>query len=138
MTSETNSQVPPSLQEHFNAKRWLSVFLRSMHIAATAIVLGGVFLGAGHGEIYIAIWAALLSGFLMLFIDILKNPRVLIQGSGLFALLKLAFLATGFFFLPGHRFYWYLGATVIASVGSHMPGAMRHFDLLEWFKKWGH
>jgi len=111
------------------------VLLRSMHIVSTAIVLGGVFLGAGYGDIYIAIWAAILSGFLMLLADIYKSPRVLLQGRGIFALLKLAFLGTGFFLLPGHRFYWYMGATVIASVGSHMPKAVRYFDLLKWLKK---
>jgi len=134
MTSEVNSQTPPSTNEHSSTRRWLTVLLRSMHIVTTAIVLGGVFFGAKHGEIYIAIWAAILSGFLMLFADIYKSPRILVQGSGLFSLLKLAFLGTGFFMLPGHRFYWYMGATIIASVGSHMPGAVRHFDLLEWLK----
>jgi len=134
MTSEVNSQAPPSTNEHSSTRRWLTVLLRSMHIVTTAIVLGGVFLGAKHGEIYVAIWAAILSGFLMLFADIYKSPRILVQGSGLFSLLKLAFLGTGFFMLPGHRFYWYMGATIIASVGSHMPKAVRHFDLLEWLK----
>jgi hypothetical protein len=140
MNSETNPKapsipsIPPSPQRPFSAWRWLSVLLRSMHISAMAILLGGVFLGAGHGEIRAAIWAALLSGCLMLFMDIFKSPRVLLQGSGIFVLLKLALLAVGFFFLPGQRFYWYLAATFMASIGSHMPGHLRHCDILCIFK----
>jgi len=128
----TSEDAPP---KKFSARRWLTVLLRSAHIVAAAIVLGGVFFSKRHDEIYIAIWAAIISGSLLLFVDVFKSPRVLLQGSGLFALLKLAFLGTGFFLLPNHRFYWYMGATVIASVGSHMPSGVRHFDLLERLKK---
>jgi hypothetical protein len=137
MTSETNPQVtfsPSSPQRPFSTGRWLSVLLRSVHISTMAILLGGVFLSAGHDEIRAANWAALLSGCFMLFMDILKSPRVLLQGSGLFVLLKLALLSVGFFFLPGQRFYWYLAATFIASIGSHMPSGLRHCDILCIFK----
>lgn len=127
-----NSETSP--QKNSSAKRWLSVLLRSVHISAAAVVLGGVFLDAGHDEISVAIWAALLSGCLMLLVDMLKSPRVLLQGSDLFVLLKLALLAVGFFFLPSQRFCWYLAATFAASVGSHMPGALRHHEIWGWLK----
>ena len=29
----------------------------------------------------------------------------------------------------GARLEWYLAATLVASIGSHMPGAWRHFPL---------
>jgi len=127
-----NSETDP--QKQSSARRWLTLLLRSAHISATAVIMGGVFLGAGHDEIRVAIWATLSSGSLMLLLDILKSPRVMLQGSGLFILLKLALLAIGFFLLPEHRFYWYLAATVTASIGSHMPGTLRHYDVLDWLK----
>jgi hypothetical protein len=97
-----------------------------------AVVLGGVFLNAEHETIGAAIWATLLSGAFMLLMDIARSPRVLLQGSGLMVMLKLALLATGFFFLPEQRFVWYLAATIVASAGSHMPGSFRHCDILLW------
>ena len=118
-------------QKPFRFVRWVSIILRSVHVSAMAVVLGGVFMGAEHEMISMAIWATLLSGCLMLLIDIVKSPRVIAQGSGFMAALKLALLAIGFFILPEQRFYWYLAAAFVASVGSHMPGSMRHYDILK-------
>jgi hypothetical protein len=116
----------------YSPYRWLAVLLRSVHISAMAVVLGGVFLDAKHETIGFAVWATLLSGSLMLLMDIAKSHRILLQGSGLAVLLKLALLATGFFFLPEQRFALYLAATIVASAGSHMPGQFRHCDILLW------
>jgi hypothetical protein len=110
----------------FGTSRWVSVLLRSIHISAMGVVLGGVFLCEGYEVLIYPVWATLLSGGLMLLMDILKDPLVLLQGSGLVVILKLALLSIGFFFLPEHRFGWYLTATLVASVGSHMPGRLRH------------
>jgi hypothetical protein len=110
-------------------RRWVSVLLRTAHVAAMGVILGGVFLGAGQGELRAAIWVTLASGALMMLLDILKDPKVLLQGSGLFVLAKLALLAVGFFVQPDQRFGWYLAAAVVASVGSHMPGRLRHFSV---------
>jgi len=96
-----------------------------------SIVLGGVFFEARHEAISLAIWATLLSGGIMLLMDIIKSPRWLVQGNGLLTMFKLALLAIGFFVLPEQRLYWYLAAAFVASVGSHMPGAMRHCDILK-------
>ena len=107
------------------------MLLRSVHIPAAGIVLGGLFLGYGHPELAPAAWVALGSGFLMMLTDFVKGPRFLVQGGGLALMVKLALLAVGFFFFaPDRRFGWYLAATLVASVGSHMPGALRHWDAL--------
>jgi len=95
------------------------------------VVLGGVFLGAEHETLAVAIWGTLLSGCLMLLMDICKGHRFLLQGSGIAVILKLALLAVGFFFLPGERFALYLAATFVAGIGSHMPGHWRHWDILK-------
>jgi hypothetical protein len=52
----------------------------------------------------------------------------LTQGAGWAFLLKLACLGLGNVF-PGARLAWYGAATVITSVGSHMPSAWRHYTL---------
>jgi hypothetical protein len=114
----------------FGPRRCASVLLRSAHVAAMGVVLGGVFLGAGHGALAVAIWATLASGVLMLLMDVAKSPGVLLQGSGLFVLLKLALLAAGYFLFPAQRFGWYLAAAFLASVGSHMPGRLRHLSVV--------
>jgi hypothetical protein len=118
----------------FSLHRWASVLLRTIHIAAMGVVLGGVFLRAQHDALATAIWATILSGVLMSLMDLLKDPMYIFQGSGIATALKLALLAIGFYFLPEQRFSWYLAATVVASIGSHMPGSFRHFSLLRNIK----
>jgi len=46
-------------------------------------------------------------------------------------LLKLGLLGMGAL-QPADRLPWYLAATLVASVGSHMPGSWRHFSFLSW------
>ena len=123
MTNDSDTQKP------FSLHRWASVLLRSVHIAAMGVVLGGVFLDSKHETLAVAICITLVSGGLMLLMDIFKDPGVLLQGSGLLVILKLALLAIGFFFLPEQRFGWYLAATFVASIGSHMPGWLRHYNI---------
>ena len=111
--------------------RLAQVALRSAHIAAMGLVLGGIAMGGDFQRLHAAILATILSGALMAGLDLLKGPGFLLQGSGAALLLKLACLGLGNLF-PGARLPWYLAATLLASVGSHMPGAWRHFSFREW------
>ena len=52
----------------------------------------------------------------------------LTQGAGWALLLKLGFIGLGNLF-GGARLPCYVAATLIASVGSHMPSTWRHFSL---------
>ncbi|MDR0498626.1 MAG: hypothetical protein LBH03_02680 [Holophagales bacterium] len=139
MTDDSNTQKPLITTQSdgtvASSRRWASVLLRSIHISAMGVVLGGVFLGAVYETLNIAIWMTVISGCLMMSMDIFKDPKILLQGSGLAVILKLILLAIGFFFLPEQRFGWYLSATFVASVGSHMPGALRHWDISRVYKK---
>ena len=108
--------------------RLARVALRSVHIAAMGMVLGGLWLGGGFERLRTAILLTVASGLLLAVIDLAKGPGCLRQGSGAALLLKLALLGLGNVF-AGARLEWYLAATLVASIGSHMPGAWRHFPL---------
>ena len=110
-----------------SATRLAQLALRSLHIAAMGLVLGGIALGGDFHRLRGAILGTVLSGALLAAIDQFKGPEFLLQGSGAALLLKLALLGLGNLF-PGARLGWYLAATVTASLGSHMPGAWRHFS----------
>ena len=109
--------------------RLVQVGLRSVHIAAMGLVLGGIALGGGYQRLKGAILVTIASGLLLMGADLLKGADFLRQGSGAALLMKLALLGLGNLY-PGSRLRWYLAATLVASVGSHMPGAWRHFVLL--------
>ena len=114
-----------------SGSRLAQVGLRSVHIAAMGLVLGGIHLGGGFAQLRIAILVTLLSGGLLAAVDLAKGPGYLVQGSGAALLLKLALLGLGNLF-PAARLQWYLAATLVASVGSHMPAAWRHFSFRAW------
>jgi hypothetical protein len=107
------------------------VLLRTAHIMAMALLLGGLALGAGYERLKASIAATILSGLLLLLLDLAKGSTALTQGSGAAVLLKLMLLGLGCLF-PRARFEWYLAATAVASIGAHMPGRWRHFSWVSW------
>ncbi len=109
--------------------RPFQVGLRTIHILAMALVLGGVALGAGHDRLKTSIVATVLSGALLFALDLAKGTTVIHHASGVAVLVKLALLGVGNL-LPQQRLGWYLAATAVASIGSHMPGSWRHFSLI--------
>jgi hypothetical protein len=96
---------------------------------AMGLLLGGLALGGGAARLRNPIAATVLSGLLLFALDLAKGTSVLTQGSGVAVLLKLLLLGLGNVF-PGARLGWYLAATAVASLGSHMPGSWRHFSLV--------
>jgi len=110
-------------------RRWLNIALRTAHIGAMGILVGGhafdvtperlkasLFLAIGTG---VAL-AAMESGLRLLWFH---------QGSGLMTMAKLALICA----VPlvwDYRLPILLAVIVIASVASHMPGRYRHYSVL--------
>jgi len=110
--------------------RAVQVLLRSLHIVAMALVLGGIARGEGFTALRTPILVTIVSGFLLMAVDLARRCLALTQGSGVALLLKLGLLGLGNLF-PAARLEWYLAATFLASVGSHMSGDWRHFSFLK-------
>jgi hypothetical protein len=110
------------------ARAW-QIGARTVHIAAMSLVLGGVAWGAPARDLLAPIALTALSGVVLLGIDLAKSFAFLYQGSGVAAILKLALLGLAEL-LPSVRLEWYLAATVVASIGSHMPGSLRHWSFV--------
>ncbi|MFT3914983.1 MAG: hypothetical protein QM704_12965 [Anaeromyxobacteraceae bacterium] len=108
-------------------QRAVEIGLRSAHIAAMGLVLGGIAMGGTHDTLLVPICVTVSSGVLLLATSLTWGCMTLGQGSGLAILLKLALLGLGNLF-PGGRLGWYLAATAVTSVGSHMPSAWRHWS----------
>ena len=93
-----------------------------------AFVLGGL---ASHGTQH-AVDAAMAqsawSGVLLLWAAIAWGNLNITQGAGWAVLLKLALIGMGSV-VPALRLELYVAATVVASIGSHMPSTWRHLSL---------
>lgn len=121
----------PEAPRRFRWARPVQLVLRSLHIAAMALVVGGIPFGADFQALRGPILLTLVSGVLLFAVDLAKDLAILTQGSGVAVLLKLGLLGLGVL-QPAARLPWYLAATLVASVGSHMPGTWRHFSFLTW------
>lgn len=121
----------PERPRFFPWARPVQLILRSLHIAAMALVVGALPFGAGFEALRTPILVAVGSGILLFAIDLARDMGILVQGSGVAVLVKLALLGLGAL-QPAHRLPWYLAATLVASVGSHMTGSWRHFSFAQW------
>ena len=111
-----------------SAKRWIKISLRTMHLLAVAGVGGGILFGLDKGLWINYWWLALVSGVLMMAIDIISNPVWVVQVRGLVIFLKLVLLA----FLGNDPSLdaWLLAFIIIISaVISHAPGKLRYYSV---------
>ena len=119
----------PRAPRSFRGLRAWQVGLRTMHIVAMGLVLGGVAFAAPQQALVLPVALTVASGLLLAALDLWKSGAYLYQGNGLALLLKLALLGLGQWF-PAARLEWYLAATAVASIGAHMPKTWRHWSLL--------
>ncbi len=131
MRSNLRMLLFPEVPRYFPWARPAQLILRSLHIAAMALVVGAIPFGASFEALRMPILLTLVSGALLFAIDLARDLAILSQGSGVAVLLKLGLLGMGAL-QPADRLPWYLAATLVASVGSHMPGSWRHFSFLKW------
>jgi len=109
-------------------KRWSKISLRTLHLLAIAGVGGGI-LFALEKDLWLNYWwLALVSGVLMMLMDIVSNPVWIVQVRGLVILLKLILLA-----LLGINPAWdsilLLVVIILSAVVSHAPGKLRYYSL---------
>lgn len=117
----------PGTPRHVPWARPVQLVLRSLHLAAMALVVGALPFGATFQDLRGPILATVLTGVLLFAVDLVRDLGILVQGSGVAVLVKLALLGLGEL-QPAHRLGWYLAAVLVASVGAHMPGVWRHFS----------
>lgn len=109
-------------------KRWTKISLRTLHILAVAGVGGGILFGL-EKDLWINYWwLALVSGVLMMLIDIISNPVWVVQVRGLVIFLKLillAFMGNG----AGLDSLLLTLIIIISAVISHAPGKLRYYSV---------
>lgn len=109
-------------------KRWTKISLRTLHLLSVAGVGGGILFGLDR-ELWLNYWwLALLSGGLLMMIDIISNPVWVVQVRGLVIFLKLFLLAL----LgrdPATDSLLLVVIIVISAVISHAPGKLRYYSV---------
>ncbi len=110
-------------------KRWTKISLRTLHLLAVAGVGGGILFGLEQSLWISYWWLALVSGVLMMVIDIVSNPVWVVQVRGLVIFLKLILLA-----LLGQSStldpILLIVIIIISAIISHAPGKLRYYSVL--------
>lgn len=118
----------PEPARELPGERALRIALRTAHIAAAGILLGGNFFGIEAGRLTPWLWATVGTGAAFVAVELYGSFVWLVQGRGLLTMAKLVLLAL----LPvfwEQRVWILLSALVIGSIGSHMPGRFRYYSL---------
>ncbi|HUJ25532.1 MAG TPA: hypothetical protein VLW85_05920 [Myxococcales bacterium] len=130
MTSDRSLPIASARPPKPGWQRAAEVGIRALHIVAMGIVLGGIAAGGTWQTLRVFIVATLSSGVLLLAASLAWGCLRFTQGSGAALLVKLALLGLGNLF-EGARLEWYVAATLVTSIGSHMPRSWRHFQVLD-------
>lgn len=109
-------------------KRWTKISLRTLHLLAMTGAGGGILFGLEKDLWVNYWWLALLSGALMMLIDIISNPVWIVQVRGLVIFLKLILLML----LgrdPSLDLVLLAVIIIISAIISHAPGKLRYYSV---------
>lgn len=120
----------PEQMRFLSGTRALSIALRTLHLAAFGILLGGHAFNAEAERLFPYLTLTILSGVGLITVEVCGVGFYwFFLGKGLMVLAKLALLLAVPFFWE-QRLALLLVVVGIASVGSHMPARYRHYSIL--------
>ncbi|MBC8424256.1 hypothetical protein H8E07_09050 [bacterium] len=117
--------IPPE-PRHYKGQRWVKMLARSAHVVLSGIYLGAYVFHVDPETRWPWFLAALISGLLMVCLDLFESGGFLLQLRGLVVVGKLIVLAA----LPvfGDAAVWVLAFVAVCSViSSHASSNVRYF-----------
>jgi hypothetical protein len=111
-----------------HGRAW-NIAIRTGHIAATGILLGGHAFDIPPDRLRPVLWLVIATGSGLMALDSYKTLDWIHQAWGVLLLLKLVLLCS-IPFAWGIRVPILLAVVVVASVESHMPARLRHYSFL--------
>lgn len=107
----------------FSGRRWLTVALRSVHLAAV-VLLGAALLG-GYVDQQLAGMLVFYSGLALYALDLWSNPAYFGELAGVLIPCKLVLVLVMVFYPESaDLLFWLL--VIASSIVSHAPGNFRH------------
>jgi hypothetical protein len=110
------------------ARGW-NITFRTAHIAVTGVLVGGHVFDVPAERLLGWLYAAILTGAVLVLLEAFPHTRWLYQGRGVMVLVKLGLLCL-IPFMWRYRVPILVCVIVLGSVGSHMPARFRYYSLL--------
>jgi hypothetical protein len=114
--------------DRLTIKRWTKISLRTLHLVSVAGVGGGVLFALEKDLWLYYWWLALVSGALMMLMDITANTVWVVQIRGVAIIVKLMLLLL-LGYHPGWDNFLLVTMIIISAVISHAPGKVRYYSL---------
>src|SRR5271166_7063241 len=112
-----------------SAARACNIALRTAHIGATGVLLGGHFFGVAAGRLLPLLYLAILTGAALGIAEVYPNWSGVFEVRSLVIASKVLLLCL-VPLLWDYRFAILIVVLVMASAGSHMPRRYRHYSVL--------
>ena len=121
--------LPPEEPVSLPYSRVCKIALRTAHLMAISVLVGGHAFHAPKDALLPWLYAAIVTGAGMILFEAYPSLGFVFQGWGLMLFAKLALLCC-IPFAWNARFPILLVVVAIASLSSHMPGKLRHYSVL--------
>jgi hypothetical protein len=121
--------LPPAEPPSLPYSRVCKIALRTVHLMAISVLVGGHAFGAPTHALLPWLYAAIVTGAGMILFEAYPSMGFVFQGWGLMLFAKLALLCCIPFAWKA-RFPILLVVVAIAGIASHMPGKLRHYSVL--------
>ena len=108
--------------------RWLNIALRTAHIGAMGILLGGHAFNVDPERLMLVLWLTIGTGVGLIALESGAKLLWLHQGRGIMVIVKLALICCVPLFWD-YRLPILLTVVVVGSVGSHMSGRFRYYSV---------
>jgi len=130
MGESFQSWVFPERMRFLSGSRVMSIALRTLHLAAFGMLLGGHAFALDGDRLIPYLWVTIVSGLGLIALEIYAVGFYWVfLGKGIMVLVKLGLLLLIPFFWEA-RVALLLLVVAIASIGSHMPARYRHYSIL--------
>ncbi len=129
MVKNTVSLLFPKIPRSFPFRRTVCIGLRTVHILASGVLLGGYIFAQPSAVLEPWLLATVISGILLLVTDLHASVAVLVEVRGIAVVCKAVLLALVPVFWDA-RIVLMVASLVIGAIVSHMPKRYRHRILL--------
>ena len=117
------------MRDFLLSPRAWNVALRTAHIAAMAVLLGGHFFDVPRERLLPCLWWTIGTGIALAVAETNFRPVWFHQVRGLATYAKIGLICLVPYCWP-YRLWILMAVVVIASVGSHMPARFRYYSVL--------
>ena len=122
----------PISETRFWIQRLSKTGVRALHILGIAGSAGGILYGVER-ELWLNWWVlAMVTGVILMTLEISRSKLWLIQLKGVLTLVKLMLL-TSFFIIPQHKPMLFITVLLMSVFIAHGPAGLRHYSI--WHRR---